>query len=151
MPGRKKSPKHGMLKGKRPAKCIPFAKGDARTLAASAKGVKVRKELCARFKSLREAAIALRDLPSRFDPSMSNGVAAVAAMYEAAQAGNPKAATFLAQLQGEMVEKIDMKTLPVIRDDIPRAPDPVRVAPTEKAPEEVEQATPEPSAEGGAK
>ena len=129
MAGRKTSPNHGMWHGKRPAISKPFIKGDARTKLVSAMGVKARKEQLARFKSLREAAIALRDIPAKDQktfPGMSNGVAAVITMYESAQAGNPKAATFLAQLMGEMVEKLDVQNLPIIRDDVPRAPDPAK-------------------------
>lgn len=127
MAGCKRSPKHGMLKGKRPAVSKPFVKGEERTMACAKKGGQARREQCARFRSLKEAAIALRDIPAQDQktfPGMSNGVAAIVSMYEAAQAGNPKAATFLASLLGEMVEKVDVQNLPIIRDDIPRAPDP---------------------------
>lgn len=129
MPGQ---PNRGMMRGKRPAKMAPpFAKGDARTLECARKGAalggKARAEQLARFKSLREAAEALRDVqclnPKKF-PNTSNGVATIMAMYAASQAGDSKAANFLANLMGEMVEKVDVQNLPVLRDDIPRAPDP---------------------------
>ena len=80
---------------------------------------------------MREAAEALRDIPTKhykLYPDMSNGVATVMAMYEAAQMGDSKAATFLANLMGEMVEKVEAVNLPVLRDDIPRAPDPPKPA-----------------------
>lgn len=118
----------GMLKGIRPKTAAPnFKAGEKRTIEAAHKGGQARKEQIARFKSLREAAEALRDIPTKhykLYPDMSNGVATVMAMYEAAQMGDSKAATFLANLMGEMVEKVEAVNLPVLRDDIPRAPDP---------------------------
>lgn len=130
MPGRKKSPNHGKLRGVRPKTAAPpFAKGEKRTLDAARKGGQAIKAKIARFKSLREAAEALRDIPAfmaKDYPDMSNGVAAVAAMYRRAQEGDPKAAAFLADLMGEMVEKVEVGALPTLVDDVPRAPDPPR-------------------------
>lgn len=135
MPGRKTSPNHGKLHGIRPKTAAPnFKKGEKRTLDAAKKGGQARKEQFARFKSLREAAEALRDVQARdvkSYPNTSNGVALVMAQYEQAQMGNPKAATFLANLLGEMTQKVEVAKLPTIVDDVPRAPDPVRPAPAE--------------------
>lgn len=117
-------------KGVRPATAHPnFKKGDPKTIECSRKAVAAHKAQCARFRSLREAAIALRDIPSKHTkayPDMTNGVAAVMAMYDAAQAGDAKAMKVLAELMGEMVQKVDVQNLPVLRDDIPRAPDPAK-------------------------
>lgn len=116
-------PNRGMMKGVRPKNSAPpFKKGDARAREAALKSHAVRREKFARFKSLREAALALRDIPAQNAkdwPNMSNGVAAIAAMYAAAQRGDARAAHFLAQLQGEMVEKVEAKNVPVLVDDIP--------------------------------
>ena len=135
MPGRKTSPNHGKLHGIRPKTAAPnFKKGEKRTHEAAVKGGQARKEQIARFKTLREAAEALRDVQARDAkkfPNTSNGVALVMSQYEEAQAGNPKAATFLANLLGEMTQKVEMTELPTIVDDVPRAPDPVRPAPAE--------------------
>lgn len=131
MAGRKNSPKHGMLKGKKPTGSKDFVKGEQRTYDAAHKGGQARKAQFARYKSLREAAMALRDLPSQGDANLSNGVAAVAAMYLGAQCGDPKAFHELTALMGELVEKVDVQNLPIIRDDIPRAPGPApATAPT---------------------
>ena len=128
MPGRKTSPNHGKLRGIRPKSAAPpFAKGEKRTIDAAHKGGQARKERCARFRSLREAAEALRDIPAfmaKDYPEMSNGVAAIAAMYRRAQEGDPKAAAFLANLMGEMAQRIEVEELPTIVDDVPRAPEP---------------------------
>ena len=126
MPGRKKSPKHGMLKGKQPPNPQPFKKGDPRTLAASKKGNDAKRAKIARFKTLREAAEALRDLPCTVKgmDKFSNGVAAVLSMYEQAATGNPKAFHELAAVLGELKEKISVEQLPTLVDDVPRAPDP---------------------------
>lgn len=121
MPGQ---PNRGMWKGRRPEKCQPFRKGEARTLAAAKKGGQAIREKCARFRTLREAAMALRDLPSDAWPEMSNGVAAVMGLYRAASAGDARALRVLAELQGELVEKVQVKNVPTLRDDIPRAEDP---------------------------
>ena len=132
MPGRKTSPNHGKLHGIRPKTAAPnFKKGEKRTLEAAHKGGQARKEQFARFKSLREAAEALRDIPSKNWPQMSNGVAAVLGVYNSASDGEAKALKVLAELMGEMTHKIEVKDLPTIVDDVPRAPDPVRPAPSE--------------------
>ena len=62
---------------------------------------------------------------------MSNGVAMVKAMMQASQKGNPKAFVAVANLLGEMTQKVEVAKLPTIVDDVPRAPDPVRPAPAE--------------------
>ena len=127
MAGRKNN---GMLKGVRPKTAAPnFKTGEKRTIDAAHKGGQARKGQLASFKSLREAAEALRDVRSRDVkrfPDMSNGVATIMAMYDAAQSGDARAANFLANLMGEMVEKVESVNLPVLRDDIPRAKDPPR-------------------------
>ena len=132
MPGRKKSPNHGKLHGIRPKTAAPnFKKGEKRTLDAAHKGGQARKEQFARFKSLREAAVALRDIPANDQktfPEMSNGVAAVLSMYEGAQAGNPKAFHELAAILGENVQKLEIGEMPTLVDDVPRAPDPATPA-----------------------
>lgn len=117
-------PNRGIMHGKRPEKCMPFKKGEARTLAAAKKGAQAMKDRCARFKTLREAAIALKDLPSNNWPEMSNGVAAVFGIYKAASEGDAKALRVLAELQGELVEKVKVENVPILQDDIPRAEDP---------------------------
>lgn len=132
MPGRKTSPNHGKLHGIRPKTAAPnFKKGEKRTIDAAHKGGQARKEQFAKYKSLREAAEALRDIPA-FDakkfPGMSNGVAMVKAMMQASQKGNPKAFVAVANLLGEMTQKVEVTELPTIVDDVPRAPDPVRPA-----------------------
>jgi len=117
-----------MWKGRKPAGSKDFVKGEKRTIDAAHKGGQARKEQFARFKTLREAAEALRDIPAfnaKEYPNMTNGVAVVAAMMKEAQDRNPKAATFLANLMGEMTQKVELKELPTLVDDVPRAPDPV--------------------------
>ena len=124
MPGR---PNRGMLKGKRPKNARPpFKAGEASTIEAAKKGGQARREKCARFKSLREAAEALRDLPCTVKgmDKFTNGVAAVLSMYEEAARGNPKAFHELAAVMGELEEKISVEQLPTLVDDVPRAPDP---------------------------
>ena len=116
-------PNKGAWHGKKPEKSIPFKKGDKRTIEASKKGGAARKAKCARFRSLREAAEALRDLPS-LNPESSNGVEAVLAMYRQAQEGNPKAFHELSLLLGEATQKVEVNKLPTIIDDIPRAETP---------------------------
>ena len=118
----------GKLHGIRPKTAAPnFKKGEKRTIDAAKKGGQARKEQFARFKTMREAAEALRDIPA-FDakkfPNMTNGVAAVASMFKGAQAGNPKAFHELSLLMGELVEKVQVGELPTLVDDVPRAPDP---------------------------
>ena len=115
----------GKYHGIRPKTAAPnFKKGEERTIAAAKKGGQARREQCARFRSLREAAEALRDLPAEMWPDTSNGVAAVMAMFREAQGGNPKAFHELAALMGELTQKIEVGELPTIVDDVPRAPDP---------------------------
>jgi len=130
MAGRKTSPNHGKMRGIRPKTAAPnFKAGEKRTHDAAVKGGQARKEQIARFKTLREAAEALRDIPAfngKEYPDMSNGVAAVAAMFKEAQDRNPKAFHELANLLGEMTQKVEVAELPTIIDDVPRAPDPVR-------------------------
>lgn len=121
MPGQ---PNRGAWKGRKPEKSIPFKKGDPRTLAAAKKGAQAMKDKCARFKTLREAAEALRDLPANNWPEMSNGVAAVFGVYKAASEGDARALKVLAELQGELVEKLQVENVPILQDDIPRAEDP---------------------------
>jgi hypothetical protein len=116
-------PNKGAWHGKKPEKSIPFKKGDKRTVEAAKKGGAARKAQCARFRSLREAAEALRDLPS-LNPESSNGVEAVLAMYRQAQEGNPKAFHELSLLLGEATQKVEVKDLPTLIDDIPRAETP---------------------------
>lgn len=111
-------------KGEKPPMSRDFAKGDPRTVEAGRKGGRATAEKVARFRSLREAALALRDLRSASDPELSNGAAVIDAMYRTAASGDSRCAAFLASLMGEMVEKVDVQNLPVIRDDVPRAPDP---------------------------
>jgi len=126
MPGQ---PNRGKLRGKRPENAHPpFRKGDPETIALARKAHAKRLENIARFKSLRDAAEALRDIPSSEWPNMSNGVAAVMGVYKAASDGDAKSLNVLAQLMGEMVEKVDVQNLPIIRDDIPRMPDPQKSA-----------------------
>lgn len=116
-------PNKGAWHGKKPEKSIPFKKGDKRTIEAAKKGGAAKKAKCARFRSLREAAEALRDLPS-LNPESSNGVEAVLAMYRQAQEGNPKAFHELSLLLGEATQKVEVKDLPTLIDDIPRAETP---------------------------
>ena len=99
----------------------PFQKGEERARAAGRKGAQARKEKLALFKSLRDAALALKDIPAkgRGFSQMSNGVATIAAMYEASQRGDAKAANFLAKLMGEMVERVETTNTPILLDDIP--------------------------------
>jgi len=128
MPGR---PNRGIRKGIKPAGSRDFVKGEKRTIEAAHKGVQARKEKLARFRTLREAAEALRDVQARDAktfPNTSNGVALVMAQYEKAQSGDPKAASFIANILGEMTQKIEVSELPTIIDDVPRAPD---VSPSE--------------------
>ena len=117
----------GMLKGIRPKGAHPpFKAGDAATIEAAKKGGQAQRERCARFKSLREAAEALRDLPCTVKgmDKFTNGVAAVLAMYEGAASGDPKAFHELAAVLGELKERIEVGQLPTLVDDVPRAPDP---------------------------
>lgn len=116
--------KGGKGRGVKPPMSRDFAKGDPRTVEAGRKGGRATAEKVARFRSLREAALALRDLRSAADPALSNGAAVIDAMYRTAASGDSRCAAFLASLMGEMVEKVDVQNLPVIRDDVPRAPDP---------------------------
>lgn len=122
MPGRSKSPNHGKLRGIRPKTAAPnFRAGEKRTHDAAVRGGQARKEQFARFRSLREAAEALRDIPAFMQkawPEMSNGVAAVAAMYREAQGGNPRAAAFLADLMGEMAQRVEVAEVPHLVDDV---------------------------------
>jgi len=123
MPGNK-----GKWHGIRPKTAAPnFKKGEKRTIDAAIKGGQARKEQFARFKTLREAAEALRDVQARdvkAFPNTSNGVALVMAQYAQAQQGDAKAASFLANLMGEMTQKLEVSELPTLVDDVPRAPDP---------------------------
>ena len=102
------------------AKAKPFRVGEARTREMSARGNAAKRAKAARFRSLREAAEALRDLPSASGGSLSNGVAAVLAMYRAAQDGDSRAFSALANLLGESEVRVDGKNLPILRDDVPR-------------------------------
>ena len=126
MPGR---PNKGMLKGVRPKSARPpFKAGEASTIEAAKKGGQARREKCARFRSLREAAEALRDLPCTVKgmDKFTNGVAAVLSMYEQAATGNPKAFHELAAVMGELNEQMSVESLPTLIDNVPRAPDPPR-------------------------
>ncbi len=116
----------------------PFQKGEERTRAAGRKGAQARKEKLALFKSLRDAALALKDIPAkgRGFSQMSNGVATIAAMYEASQRGDAKAANFLAKLMGEMVERVETTNTPILLDDIPTTDPTASAAPTPPAPTE---------------
>lgn len=118
----------------------PFQKGEERTREAGRKGAQARKEKLALFKSLRDAALALKDIPAkgRGFSQMSNGVATIMAMYEASQRGDAKAANFLAKLMGEMVERVETTNTPVLVDDVPTNAanaDPTSAAPTPAPPE----------------
>lgn len=126
----------GRRRGGKPPMSRDFAAGDPRTAEAARRGGIARAEKIARFRSLREAALALRDARSEADPAVSNGVAAVLAMYRAASEGDSRCAAFLASLMGEMVERVDVQNLPVIRDDVPRAPDPPAAPSAPSAPPE---------------
>lgn len=98
-----------------------FRAGDPKTIAASRKGAEATRKRWAQIKELQRAAIALRDMPCPDKPSVSNGVALVAAMYKKAIKGDTQAANFLANLMGEFSKKIDVKNIPILRDDIPRS------------------------------
>lgn len=115
----------GAWHGIRPKSAAPnFKKGEKRTVEAAKKGGAARREKCLRYRTLKEAAEALRDVPSNNWPEMSNGVAAVFGVYKAASEGDAKALKVLAELQGELVEKLKVENVPILQDDIPRAEDP---------------------------
>lgn len=113
----------GMLHGIRPKTArANFAKGDPATKAASDKGNEANRRKWARIRTLRDAAEAIRGMPQvdrKGNPTgFSEGVAATLAMYKAAQDGDPKAYKVLAELMGEMEQKIAIKELPKLIDDI---------------------------------
>ena len=70
-------------------------------------------------RTLREWAEIFRDTPTRSDPKMTMGGALAPRMYDEAMAGNVQAARLLAELQGEMVEQVEVKELPKMVDSIP--------------------------------
>lgn len=69
-------------------------------------------------RTMREWAEIFRDAPAKAEESMSMGGVVVLRMYDAAMAGDVKAARFLAELQGEMEEQIAIKEIPKMIDDI---------------------------------
>ena len=69
-------------------------------------------------KTMRQWAEIFRDTPSKADPNMTMGAAAVLKMYNAAIKGDVRAAQFLAELQGEMEAQVSIKELPKMIDDI---------------------------------
>jgi hypothetical protein len=70
-------------------------------------------------RTMREWAEIFRDTPTKADPRLSMGGAVALRMYDEAIAGNVKAARLLAELQGEMVEQVEIKELPKMIDSIP--------------------------------
>ena len=69
-------------------------------------------------RTMREWAEIFRDTPTKVDPRMTMGGAVALRMYDAAMAGDVKAARLLAELQGEMEEQIAIKEIPKMIDDI---------------------------------
>ena len=69
-------------------------------------------------RSLREWAEIFRDVPTKTDPHLTMGGAVALRMYDQAISGDVRAAQFLAELQGEMEEKISVKAIPRMIDDI---------------------------------
>ena len=69
-------------------------------------------------RTLREWAEIFRDTPAKADGKMTMGGAVMLKMYDAAIAGDVKAARLIAELQGEMEEQIAIKEIPKMIDDI---------------------------------
>lgn len=69
-------------------------------------------------RSMREWALAFRDVADKDNPSLPMGGAVILRMYHAALKGDVKAAQFLAEIQGEMEERISVKEIPKMIDDI---------------------------------
>ncbi len=97
----------------------PFTPETARAVARKggmASGLSRRKK-----SSLRQYALALRDMPSEACPEYTQGFMAVAAMYRQAQQGNVSAFNALADLLGEKdrAEFSLSVSVPQIIDDIP--------------------------------
>lgn len=71
-------------------------------------------------RTFKEWALAIRDLPTD-DPAyegMTEGQAAIMRAYKEARGGNIAAIRFLAELAGEMVEKIETNEIPKLVFDI---------------------------------
>ena len=99
-------------------KAPPFAPGEEYTREMARKGAAASKRIRRIKKSMREWALIFRDLPSKADPKMSMAAEVILKMYNAAINGDVKAANFLAELQGEMEERVSIKELPKLIDDI---------------------------------
>jgi hypothetical protein len=113
---------HGKYKGK---KHPPFEKGSKEAKEASKKAVAARRKKMELKRQMKDWAIIFRDTPTKEDPNLTMGGAVVLEMYQAAIfKQDVKAAHFIAELLGELVEQVDIKNLPILRDDIPRAQDP---------------------------
>ena len=69
-------------------------------------------------RTMREWAEIFRDTPTKADERMGMGGAVVLKMYDEAMTGDVRAARFLAELQGEMEERVAIKEIPKMIDDI---------------------------------
>lgn len=108
-------------------KIVPFKfkKGEERARAAGRKGALAKHKIDLQKKTFREWLAAMMDERAPGKQPMTHAQRVIVKLLKAAEAGSVKAAVALFNLSGEMVQKVDVQNLPIIRDDIPRAPDPV--------------------------
>lgn len=112
-----KARKHKKNTGGNADNLKPFTAETAR--AAGRKGGLASGAARREQRTLKEYALALRDTPLNGKPDLTQGGAAVAAMFKQAQRGNVSAFNAIADLLGENEQRNAVVVVPTIVDDIP--------------------------------